>query len=502
MVLPWYPRPGAAGGGSTRTARRRPHLDVLVVSPTQFRVVGPYPAMQAWRETLAVDVPGAQYSTAFRKGNWDGRNRPGRMRKVDGVWGLELGRGLLERFLEDNPDSRLHVAYDPPPPMDPQAHMDPRLFDHQREAVEEATRRRWGRVWYATNAGKGAVIATLAEAARPSRTLILADEVSVFDALVGEVEEWGDGTPGMVAAGCGEPPADDVVVAMVPTLEGRIKDLDVGGMWEAWLRTFALVLLDEADRATSKRWQRVLAKCESSEWRVGFSGSFPDPDKPENGPDLLKLDETVGPELARIQNMELVEQGISARPTVQLVRRTAHLPPKPDTWRKMSGPDRRSWVYRHAVTHNRFRNELVRDLIVPGERTTVVVERTDHGEILEQVIPDSAFIHGTHPYRDQILRGFRDGAFSTLIATRILDRGSNLLGRANALILASGEGSPRQVLQRIGRVLRRGGGKATVRVVDIMDRGHDYLDDAGQRRLEVYEDEGFDIHVMDETEVV
>jgi superfamily II DNA or RNA helicase len=72
--------------------------------------------------------------------------------------------------------------------------------------------------------------------------------------------------------------------------------------------------------------------------------------------------------------------------------------------------------------------------------------------------------------RISVLDDFQAGRVRVIVVTKILDRGTNRLGHTDDLIFASGEGSTTQTLQRIGRGLRRGGGKEFLRLVDIVDR--------------------------------
>src|SRR5690606_758639 len=109
--------------------------------------------------------------------------------------------------------------------------------------------------------------------------------------------------------------------------------------------------------------------------------------------------------------------------------------------------------------------------------------------------------------RLEALEAFQRGEVHVLVVTKILDRGSNRLGTVADLIFASSEGSGTQVLQRLGRGLRRGNGKATLRLVDVMDvvdtkvkdkryaNAGGYLAAAAKRRLQVYATEKFEVRM-------
>jgi superfamily II DNA or RNA helicase len=70
--------------------------------------------------------------------------------------------------------------------------------------------------------------------------------------------------------------------------------------------------------------------------------------------------------------------------------------------------------------------------------------------------------------RSEALRDFRSGTSNVLIAVRTLDEGIDLPD-AKLAVIASGSFSPRQRLQRIGRVLRPNGEAATV--ISLLARG-------------------------------
>lgn len=480
-------------------------------SPAELVVLGPEP-VRAWRETQRVEVPGAKHTPAFKRGNWDGTVAPGRCRRVGnaGAWELTLSRGLLHRLQSSFalPTISTGGAQDT---LIMSAAVDAlraenlrgrELRDYQKEAVLRSLAHGWGRIALATNAGKGAVIGLIARTLHRTRglkTLILADEIAVFEALKEEIESWAELRPALVKSGAAsDPPSDPIVVAMVPTLHRRIQG-EAGAAWKDWVGSFSCVLLDEADKASAATWQAILRQARNSTWRVGFSGTFLGDDPFGE----LVMDELMGPVLVRAKNIELVERGISARPKVQLVGfncapELVHTPVRAMLWRDMSPPERRLSIYDRAIVHNHDRHLFILGLIRPDAPTAIIVNRIEHGEELEQVIPGAEFLDGSSSEmeRDQTLRRFKAGEVRVLIATRIFDRGTNRLGHATDLIFASGEGSTRQTLQRIGRGLRRTDGKASLRLVDVVDRGHKYLHTGATKRIKLYAEEEFDVEVV------
>jgi superfamily II DNA or RNA helicase len=63
--------------------------------------------------------------------------------------------------------------------------------------------------------------------------------------------------------------------------------------------------------------------------------------------------------------------------------------------------------------------------------------------------------------RHEILQRFRTGVYPVIVASRVLNEGVDV-PEASVAIVLSGTGSPREYIQRLGRILRRGDGKTAV----------------------------------------
>lgn len=493
-------------------------LILRALSPAEVCVVGPE-SVHAWRERYRMKVPGAEHTRLYKQKRWDGTWAPGHWsrQRPDGTTEIRMSRGFLPRLLSDfgfAPSASVAPDIDQWLATAPRA---TELRDFQERGVRKVLSAGWGRIAYATNAGKGAVIALLARYAKDhgQRCLILCDEVAVFEALTREVKMWGGLTPSLVNAGVQEPPRSAVTLAMVPTLARRVKD---SAAWKDWLRAQSMVLLDEADKADANTWRLILDGAKNSAWRAGFSGSFP-----EDGYLNLRLEGLCGPILEQIKNAELVERGISARPTIEVaafdagpsILHAVGLVEDKRWWKEMAITERRAHVIEHVIVNNPIRHAFIRDAIDGLDHVVVIVTHIDHGLQLQSVIPGALFLSGKDSVtsRDHYLTKFERGEIRVLIVTRILDRGSNRLGHAKTLVFASAEGSTAQTLQRIGRGLRRGGGKEALRLIDIVDRVRDgdlprtldgdvarkpaqaagFLRSGVHKRLHLYQTEGFDM---------
>lgn len=491
---------------------------VTFLSPSAFLLDGP--GVRAWRVSSGLFIEGAEHSKLYKKKLWDGMYYPGEWEQNTGR--LILGRGLIERIFTEFDVVQIS---DPPvstrPTEIPLSYLPnfDTLRDYQVSALKAIIDKKWGRIGFPTNAGKGAIIGLSAMALSRSGypVIILCDEIAVFQALIKEIDTWTGAKPSIVNADPTYIPESPIVLAMIPTLYARCKPVvkkkdesdesfrsrkDRQQKWMMWLSRFEVALLDEADKASAASWKFIMQHLENTQYRIGFSGTFFD----EKTSQELVLQEFLGPVIMRLRNAQMIERKISARPFVELVpfdNSSIELPPK-GTWRKWHGAQKRQWIYEHGVVHNRKRHYLISQILDPNAPNAIIVNYIQHGRELAATIPNSCFLHGDDDkeVRETVLAAYKKGDFQNLIVSKILDRGTNDLGHAVGLIFASGQGSLRQTLQRIGRGLRRTGGKEFLFLRDVIDRGSKYFETAGTKRITLYNDEGFEVSIRAEVPLI
>ncbi|CCQ32661.1 DNA repair protein [Halorhabdus tiamatea SARL4B] len=116
------------------------------------------------------------------------------------------------------------------------------------------------------------------------------------------------------------------------------------------------------------------------------------------------------------------------------------------------------------------------------DRVLVFTASTDFVYRLSERFLRPAITHETATdERTEILRGFRTGAYSTVITANVLDEGIDVPD-ANVAILLAGSGSQREFTQRLGRILRptEDGGRALLYEVVCADTAEERV--ASRRR--------------------
>ena len=97
-----------------------------------------------------------------------------------------------------------------------------------------------------------------------------------------------------------------------------------------------------------------------------------------------------------------------------------------------------------------------------GDRTLIFTQDNDTAYQLGTRFFLPVLTHQTKlKERHAFLNGFRDGTYSILVTSKVLNEGVDV-PEANVAIIVSGSGSVREHVQRLGRILRKREGKQAV----------------------------------------
>ena len=247
-----------------------------------------------------------------------------------------------------------------------------------------------------------------------------------------------------------------------------------------------LVAFDECHHIPSKISQQVMYSIPAP-LRYGFSGT---PLSHDLLSDLVLIGAT-GPVLTTVSNAQLVDSGISAKPLVKMYTVESDDSMFDATW--IEAVD-------SLIVHNHARNALVAQAVgdAKSSSTLVLVNWLEHGSILQELIPGSIFVNGssTALERQDTLNKLRDGGGVVVIATPIFDEGVDVPA-VDLLVLAGGGKSPKKLLQRLGRGMRRKSGENILHVVDFVDDTNKFLLSHSLEHARVYEQEGFDVEIVE-----
>lgn len=258
-----------------------------------------------------------------------------------------------------------------------------------------------------------------------------------------------------------------------------------------FLESVAVMIVDEAHHTSSDTWYTSLRMCTNARYRLALTGSI---DK-RNKVLWQRMQAVFHDTVIKTSNEELINLGHSAKPTITMVPIGAP--------RGIEGKKDYQEVYRLGIVENEYRNSIITGVTAKkyreGKGVLVIVNYVEHGEMLSEQLDkmqvDHFFLHGELPVeeREEKLQDMREGRLKVLIATSLVDEGVDISG-IDALVLGAGGKSMRQVLQRVGRALRKKKqGENVTHIYDFDDRTHEYLRKHTKERRNIYLAENFDV---------
>lgn len=262
------------------------------------------------------------------------------------------------------------------------------------------------------------------------------------------------------------------------------------------LESAQMLIEDECHHAKSDTFYRIGIGCKNALYRIGLSGTI---DK-EDEMAWQRLQALFHKIISKVSNDDLIGKGISAKPKVSIV--PIMVPHKIKTLKPYAE------AYTQGIVTNKFRNNLIASIgaswAVHGKATLIIVNQIAQGEIIGDYLKhplkgkptDYEFLTGpeSQDEKDRILNRIKSGDCLVMIATSLVDEGLDV-SNFRALVMAAGGKSMRQVLQRVGRVLRKKKvGPNKCDVIDFYDEQNNFLLEHSKERIKLYKNEGFELN--------
>lgn len=278
----------------------------------------------------------------------------------------------------------------------------------------------------------------------------------------------------------------------------KIVQEKVGDKYDKYLKTleFAkdvrIIIVDEGHHSGADQAFNTLLSFPNAQYKFAMTGSY-DPGKELQTQRMIGL---FGGVIAEVSNDHLISRGISAKPTINLVKIRGKL--------NLTESEEKDYlrVVEQGIVYNEDRNrvitELVKRMYELDKPSLIIVGRIEHGELLKDMLDKkevpSVFLQGSvsGEERERILEDFKAGKTKVIIATSIFDEGLSVNSFKNLFMVMSTR-SPRLVIQRIGRVLReKKEGSNTATVFDFVDETNIFLKRQADARMEIYKKEKFE----------
>lgn len=443
-------------------------------------------------DALAIEQKGAHFITTVQEGRWDGRRHVFHKNDEDGTFpagvtgrvkallreaGYKVMKTRDERKRPHNV-KEMEIADD--------MLVGITLREDQMRVIAKALTNGCGLLHVATGGGKSECAAAIIKTLKSERCLFLVHTKQLLKQArdrialrLGTIEEH----IGVIGDGRFDP--KHITVATVQSLT-RVRSEAQKRVIAKYLKTIGLLILDETHHASAKSFYRLLQRIDAP-WRFGLSGT---PFGLADGKGLL-VEAAFGPVVERVTNEELIGLGVNARPTIRMLEVSEPKLEADLDWQS---------VYKEGVVHNDSRNAMIareaEAFARKGWPTLVLVRELWHGDTIAELLSKAkvphAFVHGQMP-TDEVERQkdrLTEGKIRVLIASPILGEGVDI-PLVRALIVADGGQSVANVLQKVGRGLRKKEGDNRLDVVDFADMTHKWLSRHSQERMALYASEGF-----------
>lgn len=249
------------------------------------------------------------------------------------------------------------------------------------------------------------------------------------------------------------------------------------------LKKFKILIVDEGHMTKGSLYMKTVNKCKA-DIRYYITGTPFSVDPIAQ----YKIKGSSGPELAKVSNRFLIDNGYSAEPIITMVK-INNIIPNYIKWQQ---------AYRDYVINNQDRNRFIQKFkiqkIKEGRKVWIVCRHVEHANTLGDLV-SAPVMTGQMPKKesDQILEDYKIGKINTVVSTMVIDVGMNL--PIEAFVIALGGKSEVDVLQLIGRTVRKTNNFDRVDVLDFYDIGP-YVEAHSQERLRIYEEEKFQVSII------
>lgn len=379
-----------------------------------------------------------------------------------------------------------------------------KLRDYQLDSLIAGLNNTRGIFDLATGAGKTVVMAALLLSWH-KRALIVINSSDLANQLRDEIAEYTQQKVGFIGGGIWAP--EDITVAIDRSLVPRSYKKKKRA--RKYMSEVEYLVFDEVHHIQSRTWQRIASYCSNASLRHGFSGTPETTEyKTEDGfadyDDLMRG--YLGPVIARVTVRDLIEMGYLSDPRCHIIRNEVYFDSEPLDY---------SEEYERIIMNDPDRNRLITDIAYKtyqeGKQTIGFVTRIDHGETLRESLisdygmnpEDVMFVHGESYDRKDQIEDFKIGDTPILFGT-VLNEGLNFFCHVG--INCSAGKNPKQVRQKIGRILRKPrtstgdvdtATKRWVDFYDFYDRGHVWFRKHGRERVKVYRADGHQVDFIE-----
>ncbi|OYT14925.1 MAG: hypothetical protein B7C24_15820 [Bacteroidetes bacterium 4572_77] len=374
--------------------------------------------------------------------------------------------------------------------------------DYQVELINIACSKNRGLIESPTGSGKTVIFLGIMSCYPKLNILVLCHTVTIISQTIEELKKFGFKDIQQFGGGAKiQKPSKRIVISTIQSFV-KLNQKD-------YIDYFDCVIVDEAHAVAKQKsnYSKVLGNL-LAPIRLGFSATpLKDPEAKFTYEGLL------GKVIGKLTMKEAEKLEILAKPKLKLIK--ADYPDNltsiwnyQDTYEKIrengklvNGERLKVGAYTAGITENNPRNQqivgLAQEFSSKKQTVLIFVTHIEHGILLQDEIKNLVgctvpFVQGSTPQeeRDIIKKELLLKKIKICIATVSWMEGLNIPNLCG-ILLAGGGRSEKQLLQKIGRVLRRTKNKEQAIIIDMLDLGNRHLITHTGDRLAIYSDLGW-----------
>ena len=262
-----------------------------------------------------------------------------------------------------------------------------------------------------------------------------------------------------------------ITVATIQTLIRGIKSKDKEIL--NYLSSIRVCIIDECHHIASASFLTLSKYLTNCEYRIGMSGTAFRTDG-----DDMKIYSVVGNIIYTKNAKDLINEAFLMAPNIIFIKDymdETEVKLIEETCRTglINEEDKYPEFYNKFIVNNIKRNEIIRKIIElkNNKKILVLVKLVEHGQILEQLIPNSKYLFGetNKEERKELFEKFKNGELKCLISTiGIFSEGIDLPD-LEEIMNVSANRSDVKTIQVLGRVLRKNLDKNQPNYIDFID---------------------------------
>jgi len=356
------------------------------------------------------------------------------------------------------------------------------LRDYQVELINQVIKHRRGIIFAPTSAGKSLIMIGIIKTLKPDTpVLVLQNRLSLAQQNYDELVRLKFPNVGNVWGGSVKP--NIITVASVQSV-AKIEKL---------LPKIKVLIVDEIHDMMSRLPKAVYRRLKAADVRVAVSAT---PFKFGGKDNVQKF--SVRGYFGPIFKVKSAAEGIL---TTSELQSRGILSSSKCIFYPIREPQIPHDIYIDAVTRGIAENfhfhKIVSGLAKRQKgRTLILVDRIAHGDVLNNLIPNSLWIQGKDDAdtRKSVIKELQKSEQCIAIATQqIFNTGINVY--IHNLINAAGGQADHQIIQRMGRGLRTADDKEILNYYDFLFEINEYLEKHSRKRIKILKQQGHEVSV-------